>query len=376
MGVTLADVFRQHAAEHIDRYGSRMLPSHHQAIRAMINCRTENMGGHVYHCPDCGETIYHYHSCRNRHCPKCQQGATQKWLERQQDLLLPVPYFMLTFTLPEGLRRFARSHQRLIYKLLFQASAAATKKLAKDPRLLGGKIGMLGVLHTWGRTMVYHPHVHYLVPAGGIDPHGEWLPVRKNYFLPTKALARIFRAKFRDGLKKADDFAEIPAQVWQQKWVVHCQAVGNGSAVLKYLAPYVFRVAISNKRIIKLEHGKVTFLFKDTKSGKTKACQLSALEFMRRFLQHVLPKGFVKVRYYGFFSPSYRPKLVQLRQRLEQLTDAPPDELAVKTASTENRVCCPVCGKPMVSSPLGPVHLRGPPSQFIGRQALVPVLAG
>ena len=144
MGVTLADVFRQHAAEYIERYGSRMLPSHHQAIRAISNCRTERMGGHVYHCPDGGETIYHYHSCRNRHCPKCQPGATHKWLEGQQDLRLPVPYFMLTFTLPEGLRRLARRHQRLIYKLLFQTSAAATKKLAKDPRLLGGKIGMLG----------------------------------------------------------------------------------------------------------------------------------------------------------------------------------------------------------------------------------------
>jgi len=147
MDVTLAGVFRQHADEYIHRYSPRMLPSHHRAIRAILSCRTESMGGHVYHCPD-GETIYHDHSCRNHHCPKCQQGATQKWLESQQ-ALLPVPYFMLTFTLPEGLRRFARSHQQLIYKLLFQASSAETKKLAKDPRLLGGKIGILGVLHTW-----------------------------------------------------------------------------------------------------------------------------------------------------------------------------------------------------------------------------------
>ena len=376
MGVTLADVFRQHAAEYTTRYGSRMLPSHHRAIRSIISCRTEIMGGHVYHCPDCGETIYHYHSCRNRHCPKCQHGATQKWLESQQDLLLPVSYFMLTFTLPEGFRRFARSHQQVIYNLLFRASAAATKKLSKDPRLIGGKIGMLGILHTWGRKLVYHPHVHYLVPAGGIDQDGKWLPVQKNYFLPTKALAKIFRVKFRDGLKKVDCFDEIPAQVWKQEWVVHCKAVGNGSAVLKYLAPYVFRVAISNKRIVKMENGKVTFLYKDTNTGKTKACQLPAWEFIHRFLQHVLPKGFVKVRYYGFFSPSYRPNLKQLRSQLAQQTDQLHDKLEVETTRTEYLVCCPVCSKPMVCSPLEPLHLRGPPPRFVERQMLAPVLAG
>ena len=371
----LADVFRQHAAEYIARYGSRMLPSHHRAIRAIINCRTEVMGGHVYQCPDCGETIYHYHSCRNRHCPKCQHSATQKWLESQQDLLLPVPYFMLTFTLPEGLRRFARSHQQLVYNLLFRASAAATKKLAKDPRLIGGKIGMTGILHTWGRTLVYHPHVHYLVPAGGIDQDGKWRPARKNYFLPTKALARIFRAKFRDGLKKSDLFDEVPAQVWKQEWVIHSKAVGTGSAVLKYLAPYVFRVAISNKRIVKLENGKVTFLYKDTNTGKTKTSQLPAFEFLRRFLQHVLPKGFVKVRYYGFLSPSYRKKLELLRSRLEQPADQLQEKPEVKTSKFENPVRCPACDKPMVCYPFKPLHLRGPPLRPVRPQVLFPVWA-
>jgi hypothetical protein len=158
-----------------------MPPSHHQAMRAIERCRTEALGGHIYQCPDCGEVQYRYHSCRNRHCPQCQQGAAQQWLEKQKDLLLPTPYFMLTFTLPEGLRRVARSHQKLFYNLLFRASAAATQKLAQDPRFIGGQVGMVGVLHTWGRTLTYHPHVHYLVPAGGVDQDGNWLPARNAF---------------------------------------------------------------------------------------------------------------------------------------------------------------------------------------------------
>lgn len=169
---------------------------------AIQRCRTEALGGHIYQCPDCGEIQYRYHSCRNRHCPQCQQGAAQQWLDKQKDLLLPTPYFMLTFTLPEGLRRVARSHQELFYNLLFRTSVAATQKLAQDPRFIGGQVGMVGVLHTWGRTLTYHPHVHYLVPAGGVDKNGNWLPVRKTFLLPVKALGKIFRAKFLQALQR------------------------------------------------------------------------------------------------------------------------------------------------------------------------------
>ncbi|GAH80399.1 unnamed protein product, partial [marine sediment metagenome] len=171
--VELADIFRQHGSAYRQKYGDRILPGHHQAVRAIEQCRTEALGGHIYHCPDCDETYYSYHSCRNRHCPKCQNDAAQQWLQKQQDLLLPVPYFLLTFTLPDGLRKVARSHQKLFYNLLFRVSAAATQKLAQDPRFIGGQVGMTGVLHTWGRTLVYHPHVHYLVPAGGVDKDGN-----------------------------------------------------------------------------------------------------------------------------------------------------------------------------------------------------------
>ena len=211
--VGLGEVFHQYGTAYREKYGGPLLPSHRQAMWAIERCRTEALGGHVYQCPDCGEVQYRYHSCRNRHCPQCQQGAAQKWLEKQKDLLLPTPYFMLTFTLPEGLRRVARSHQKLFYNLLFRASAAATQKLAQDPRFIGGQVGMVGVLHTWGRTLSYHPHVHYLAPAGGVDKDGNWLPARNAFLLPVKALAKIFRAKFRQALRKSSCYDEIPSKV-------------------------------------------------------------------------------------------------------------------------------------------------------------------
>jgi hypothetical protein len=196
-------------------------------------------------------------------------------------MLLPVPYFMLTFTLPEGLRDLARRRQKLIYRLLFRASAAATQELAHDPRFVGGQIGMIGVLQTWTRDLAYHPHVHYLVPGGGLSPHGErWLPSRANFLLPVKALSVLFRAKFRDALRRTDLFEQVPAEVWRQPWVVHCQPVGDGTTALKYLAPYVFRVAISNRRILKLEHGMVTFTYKDGQSGQKKTRTVSTEEFI------------------------------------------------------------------------------------------------
>ena len=355
--VELADIFRQHGSAYRQKYGDRMLPSHHQAMRAIEQCRTEALGGHVYHCPDCDETQYSYHSCRNRHCPKCQSDAAQQWLQKQQDLLLPIPYFLLTFTLPDGLRKFARSHQKLFYNLLFRASAAATQKLALDTRYIGGQIGMVGVLHSWGRNLAYHPHVHYLVPAGGLTKDRKWLPVKKSFLLPVKALSKIFRAKTRDALRKTTCFDDIPTEIWKRDWVVHCQPTGDGQSALKYLAPYIFRVAISNNRIVRLTNGEVSFLFKAHDTGKTKTCKLSAEEFIRRFLQHVLPKGFVKVRYYGFFSPGLRPRLAALREKFNTaIMEEPspevtqqPDILPTSQQGDEPStiVRCPSCGQPM-----------------------------
>ena len=292
----LAEVFEQHGPQYRARFGVKMLPSHRQAMRDIQRCRTPALGGHVYTCQQCGETQYLYHSCRNRHCPKCQHDKAQRWLDKQQHQLLPVSYFLLTFTLPGELRRVARSHQRQVYDLLFRVSADAVQHLARDERFVGGQIGMVGVLHTWGRNLSYHPHVHYLVPGGGVTVDGTWKPSRKNFLLPVKALSTLVRAKSRDALRKTDTdcFAQVPAAVWQQPWVVHCQPVGCGRHALTYLAPYIFRVAISNKRILKLADGKVTFRYRTTDTGKLRHCTLPAQEFIRRFLQHVLPRGFVK----------------------------------------------------------------------------------
>jgi hypothetical protein len=215
-------------------------------------------------------------------------------------MLLPTPYFMLTFTLPAELRTFARSHQRLFYNLLFRASAEATQQLAQNPRFLGGDIGMVGVLHTWSRDLAYHPHVHYLVPAGAWDGQvWRWGRTRR-FFLPVKALSTLFRAKVRDALRETNLWAEIPPHLWRKPWVVHCQPVGSGRRALNYLAPYIFRVAITNRRIVSLAHDAasgqptVTFRYRPSGSRHWRLCTLAVLEFIRRFLQHVLPKGFVK----------------------------------------------------------------------------------
>jgi Zn ribbon nucleic-acid-binding protein len=362
--VELGDIFRLYGSQYRAKYGDKMPPSHRRAMRDIERCRTAEMGGHVYTCPECAESQYLYHSCRNRHCPKCQNDKAQQWLESQQDLLLPVDYFLLTFTLPDELRDVARSHQKLVYHLLFQASAAAAQQLAQAPRFVGGQLGMVGVLHTWGRNLCYHPHVHYLVAGGGLACDGQalrsnsgqaWLPARKNFLFPVKALSRIFRAKFRDGLRQADCFADVPAEVWEKDWVVHCQPVGNGLTALKYLAPYIFRVAISNNRILKLEDGRVTFRYRASDTGKLRTCTLPALEFIRRFLQHVLPRAFVKVRYYGFLAPGCRQRLAALRQQLGRIAADPPsaaeaDDAQVWPASSissNHVVLCPSCGHVM-----------------------------
>ena len=217
-----------------------MLPNHLKAMQAIEACRTEALGGHVYFCEKCGENHYSYHSCKNRHCPKCQNDNANEWLQKQTELLLPVTHFMNTFTLPDSLRQLARSNQKIIYNILFKASAAALQKLALDSRYVGGEIGMMGVLHTWTRDIGYHPHIHYIIPAGGLSPDGtQWLSARGNFLMPVKALSIIFRAKFRDELKKTKLFGAVSAQTWTKAWVVHSKSVGSGVHAFKYLAPCV-----------------------------------------------------------------------------------------------------------------------------------------
>ncbi|MFL7869312.1 MAG: IS91 family transposase [Anaerolineales bacterium] len=358
MGLELADIFRQYGPAYHQKYAAHLLPSHRQAMRAIERCRTQALGGQVFACPACGEIRYSYHSCRNRHCPKCQHQQTQDWLEFQQGLLLPVPYFLLTFTLPSQLRQLASHNQKLIYNLLFRASAQATQKLAGDPRFVGGQIGMVGVLHTWTRNLFYHPHVHYLVPGGGVGIDGQsWLPARKNFFLPVKALSKLFRAAFQHALRKTALYTEIPGKVWQREWIVHCKPVGNGQAVLKYLAPYIHRVALSNRRLLSidqrgsLETSQLTFQYRPTDTGQLKTCTLSVEHFIQRFLQHVLPRGFVKVCYFGFFGATRRSRLAALQQSLLPLIQPPTEQTdqptTTQSKSWQDHKLSPKCGQHM-----------------------------
>jgi hypothetical protein len=312
----------------------------------------------VYVCEQCGAEQYSYHSCRNRHCPKCQHARTAAWLAKQTELLLPVPYYLLTFTLPSGLRDFARGHQKLCYNLMFRLAVQASQKLAKDPRYGGGQLGMIGILHTWTRHLFYHPHVHFLVPAGVVTAKGEWRGDRGEFLLPVQAVSKIWRGKFRDALRKAGLLKQVPKQIWRQQWVVHCKAVGDGHAVLKYLAPYVYRVAISNRRLVRLDDNgdlstaQVTFQYRPSESRQYRECTLSVEAFLQRFLQHVLPKGFVKIRYYGFLGSANRKQLQALRQELPQTLpkedparEADPDQPTTQENPKTRQ--CPQCGQAM-----------------------------
>lgn len=328
--VELADIFRLHGPAYRAKFSARMLPSHRRAMQDIETCRTEALGGQLYFCARCDEQRYSYHSCKNRHCPKCQNEQANDWLEKQQSLRLPIQHFLVTFTLPDELRSLARSHQKTIYNLLFRASSAALLQLAQDPRFVGARLGTVGVLHTWTRQLLYHPHVHFIVTGGGLTADGSWKFSRPDFLVPVKALSRIFRAKFRDQLKKTELFDRVDAQAWKKKWVVHSEPVGTGEAAFKYLAPYVFRVAISNNRILKLENGHVTFAYKESATDQLKSCRVTGEEFIRRFLQHVLPSRFIKVRYYGLLSGGNR----ELLNKARELLSAP----AAETNSTDQEV--------------------------------------
>ena len=357
--VELAEIFRIHTPEYLAKYSDRMPIQHRKAIRDIVRCRTEALGGQVYYCGSCEAYHYSYHSCRNRHCPKCQNDAAEEWLHKQSDLLLPGVHFMVSFTLPEELRELARSHQKLLYKLLFQASSAALQKLAQDPRYVGGKLGMVGVLQTWTRELRYHPHVHYIIPGGGLSPSGKWRPARNTFLMPVQALSVIFRAKFRDALKKTDLYPDIPKQVWQKDWVVHSQPVGSGQQAFQYLAPYIFRVALCNNHILKFEHGKVTFQYRDAHTKMLHTQTIAAEKFIRRFLQHILPHRFVKVRYYGLFASTNRPLLTTVRQQLTTQVVPTKQKTTPKEKTTIPR--CPKCGGRMTLVEELPRRRRKPP---------------
>ncbi len=304
----VADIVRAAGPEVCARLA--VLPSQQRALQAIQKCRTPALGGQVYGCEQCGALHYSYHSCGNRHCPKCHGQQTQRWLEEQRARLLPCPYFLLTFTLPSELRALARSHQKLIYGLLLNAAAASIQKLCADPRGLGAQVSLMGVLHTWTRAMLYHPHAHFLVSSGGLSLDGQhWMsPKNPKFLLPVQALSQVFRAKVRDALKAAGLLPQAPSRAWGQKWVVHAQHAGSGQKVLDYLGRYVFHIAISHSRLESLQEGQVTFRYRDNRTQQIKRVRIAAAEFVKRFLQHVLPSGLTKVRHYGLDSAACRAR--------------------------------------------------------------------
>jgi hypothetical protein len=322
--IEVADVFRRFAADYLSAHGASMLPSHRRAIEDILNCRTAALGGQVWHCEACNSEVFSYHSCGNRSCPKCHTSQTQEWLERRQAELLPVPYFHITITVPAELRAVLRANQRDGYGVLMQVCAAAIIELARDPRYVGGTVAVLAVLHTWTQQLNLHPHVHCLVSGGGIsDDASTWHPARRKFLVPIKALAKLVRGKFRAMLRRKCPDLVIPDAVWHSPWILHVTAWGNGEqAVLEYLARYVFRVALTNARIVGLDGEAVTIQYKERKTGRRRTCRLSGDEFMRRFLQHVLPRGFHKVRYFGLWHPAQRQNAARVRQMLQ--LQAPP----------------------------------------------------
>jgi len=311
----VADVLRRYGPAYLDAHGAAVPRRHLRVIRALVACRTAQLGGHLYECDRCGHQRYAYHSCRNRHCPKCHGKDLEAWLTQRRSELLPVPYFHVIFTLPDALRRTVRQHPHLLYPVLMRSAAEALQKLARDPRYVGGRIGMLAVLHTWTRTLEYHPHVHCLVPGGGLGADGRWVPACKDYLVPVRALSRLFRGIFMQCAKRALPGQTWATGLWKQDWVVYAKpTVRHPDAVLAYLGRYVHRVAITNSRILSMDDDRVTFRYRRVNDSRQRTMTLSAHEFIRRFLQHVLPDGFHKVRYYGLWAPANRKHLHRLRE--------------------------------------------------------------
>jgi hypothetical protein len=341
----VAEIIRCHAAALRARLGDRLLPSQLRALRDLVACRTAACGGQLTQCTACGRQVYRYHSCRNRHCPKCGGDQSARWLDRHRARLLPCPHYLITVTLPRELRPLAFAHQSLVYGALMRSAAAAVQRLAGDPRYLGAQVGCLAVLHTWTRALLYHPHVHLIVTAGGLSmDRGHWIRAKHPAFLvPVRALSIVVRGKMCAALKRAGLLAQVSPTVWTTPWVVHAQPAGTGERVLDYLARYLFRVAISNSRIDAIDDDHVTFRYRDNRTQAIRHATLSGVEFLRRFLQHVLPRGFTKVRYFGLWSRTRRRDLEHARQLLQASQPRTPPASSPTTTLHRVPPVCPLC---------------------------------
>jgi DNA-directed RNA polymerase subunit RPC12/RpoP len=366
----VADVIRTQRNRFVEKHRCWMSWSHLRVLNAIEHCRTAALGGHRQQCPQCGHRALFFHSYRNRHCPKCQTSARNRWIAARNKELLPVRYVHVVFTLPHQLAWLALSNKKVIYNLLFRASAQTLLEVAANPAHLGADIGFLSVLHTWGQNLQPHPHVHCVIPAGGLSPDRQrWIHPRYPFFLPVKVLSRVFRGKFTAGLEQAFRQGELsfPGKIrslagektfrtflrslFRQDWVIYAKRpFGAPAPVLRYLARYTHRVAISNHRIVNFAHGQVTFRWKDyAHKGKQRKMTVTADEFLRRFLLHVLPSRFVRIRFFGFLANCRRKQHLPLCQRLLQ-TFPPP--VAYSSTATEpagtGAARCPHCGATMV----------------------------
>jgi len=377
--VDLADVCRRFAPAHLARHGAAMLPSHRRAIADIVACRSAVLGGHLWRCQACRAEVYACHSCGNRSCPRCHRKQTGRWLAARTAELLDAPYFHITVTVPAELRPVLRANQRDGYALLMKAAAAAIIELPRDPRYVGAQIGVMTVLHTWTQQLHYHPHVRCLVTGGGVSDDGRfWHPARKGFLVPVKALAKLVRGKLRPRsfgrtLAKKRPDPQLPARAWRTPWVVHATAWGAGQqAVLGYLARYLFRVAITNNRILAVDDEAVTIRYKKRKAHRLRTCRIAGDAFIRRFLAHGLPKGLHKVRYFGLWHPSQRARARQARLLLAaersagsapipQPASEPQAETPAIGSETGHRRC-PCCrqGRLVHFRRLEPCNPRGP----------------
>jgi hypothetical protein len=356
----IQQIFRDHGDAYLDSFAVPL--PHRKVIRAIRDCRSGACGHHVYACPDCGRQHVALSSCGNRHCPVCQHDKNADWVYRQQLRRLPCTYFMATFTLPDALRPVARAHSRELYAALFTCAADALRTLEADKRFVGCHVaGFFGVLHTWGRQLQYHPHVHFVIPGGGLSPDRQrWVAAGGHFLVHVRALSWLFRGKMKARLKTLGLLEVVPAEVWTQEWVVHCKAVGHGEHAVRYLGAYVFRVALSDSRIVAYDGECVTFKFQKVGASDWQHMTLSVFEFMRRFLAHVLPPGFVKVRHFGFLSPNFALPLQRIRELIcvlyETLRDAlpavsPPNPPAVSLSNPPKKtqpLRCSLCSALMI----------------------------
>jgi len=392
-GVEVADIFRQYGPDYRRSHG--MPRNQRRAMSAIEACRTSLLGGHKEKCDnnDCGHMKISYNSCRNRHCPKCQFLRKEKWIEARAEDLLPIQYFHVVFTIPAELNPLVFSNQKVMYNLLFRSVSETLMVLSNDPKHLGARIGFMGILHTWGQNLMDHPHIHCVVTGGGLSPDGgHWVSCRKGFFISVRVMSALFRGKFLDYLKRSyeseelifpgvighlkelDAFEGFTRQFYHKKWVVYCKPPFNGiEGVLQYLSRYTHRIAISNHRILKLQDGKVSFLWRDYSDGdKEKIMTLDADEFIRRFLLHVLPEKFVKIRHYGLLANRRRKNNIASCRKLlgnckTETKDTPLtwQEHLLKISGVDVTKC-PVCkkGNMVRVEVLHPLRCNGPPKVY------------